>query len=122
MAAQPMFTGPHPEPGREFCAVCAMVFKAQAVAALTEAGELDKVKTMPDGTLKWFKIAGLGHQPLEYAVAKSVYQPLMQLGPLPLCWSHMLGLSMTSGLLPASAAQLPTDATGVPLLGQGRRG
>jgi hypothetical protein len=124
-----LFRGPiPPNPGELWCTACAMLWKAEGTAALGDA-----VSAIPDDQMQTFDLdrlpltAGLAKRfPMQLAVAMGIFQPgaapPMGQGflpfPVPLCWSHLMGLSLKQGLLPASAAQMPQ---GVPLLGQ-RRG
>jgi hypothetical protein len=113
--------------------VCAAVFKGSTTQALNDetqkrlalAGDGDQV------VVDLNKAAGACPIPIEIAVGVGVYPPLGPPGlggngmmplPVPLCWSHMMGLSLTSGLLPATAAQMPQAPSGAVLLDGPRRG
>jgi hypothetical protein len=63
---------PQPWPGRLWCAVCTGHYKA----ALS-----DPALTRPR---------------LEHAVTRSIYPPLAHLGPLDVCWSHAMPITMTA--------------------------
>lgn len=123
MSAAVVFDGPQPPPGRWFCFVCA--FSAKAYANAQFSGEISAAEHEPDGsppiTLKIpHYIAGLPDGKPQLAVGYGVYPPLAQFGVLPLCWSHLGGIAVTS-VLPATS--LPPGLGGggqVPLLGQGR--
>jgi hypothetical protein len=114
VAGMAMFTGPSPDEGRQFCSVCAMVFKAKALEAIKDW--LAMVQQLPNGHVKWHELKS--DVPLQHAVCKSIYQPLANWGQLDLCWSHAMGLNLSAGLLPASAAQMPQGPGGAVLLGQ----
>ena len=52
--------------------------------------------------------------PLHAAVTRSVYPPLMQLGPLDLCWGHLVKVEFRQ------AVADPAGQAAVPLLVPGR--
>jgi hypothetical protein len=132
MPAALVFIGPKPPPGQTFCAVCAAVFKGATVQAMSEETE-KRVAMAGDGqqvTVDLRKAAGACPIPIDVVIAQGIYPPMgpPQLGgngmmPLPvgLCWSHLMGLSLTAGLLPASAAQMPQGPSGAVLLDGSRR-
>jgi hypothetical protein len=125
------FTGPVPPEGEIWCAVCAAMYKAQCLSMLTEEVKAAEANRKP-GVI-WIDLtkaaarAGVSGNFLRPAVTKGVYGPLANWGVVDLCWSHIMGLNVTSGLLPASAAQMPPmpgpggrqQAGGIPLLGGG---
>jgi hypothetical protein len=133
MPAALVFLGPKPPPGLTFCAVCSAVFKGSTTQALKEETE-KRVAMAADGqqvTVDLRKAAGACPIPLDVAIAEGIYPPMGPPGiggngmmPLPvgLCWSHLMGLSLTTGLMPASAAQMPQAPSGAVLLDGPRRG
>jgi hypothetical protein len=120
-----MFTGPLPPEGEKFCAICAAIWKSAVVSGPAKE-VIAAAQAKENGVVTWIDLEKYGRgikgltrpQP---AVTRFFFQPMMQLGPLDVCWSHSMGLEIKDGgLVPASAADMPQG--GVPLLGQGRRG
>jgi len=126
MPGIPLFTGTLPPAGAPmgWCTVCAMLWKHEGLLALGE-----QVRQVPDGQTDWFSLEtrDRGRHKLMEAVTWAVFQPLaappvgngMMPLPVPLCWSHVMGLELKQqGLLPASATDMPQGAV---LLGQQQR-
>lgn len=128
MPGIPLFTGtlPPADSALGWCTICAMLWKHEGLKALG-----DQVQQVPDGQARWFSLDTPGRRDrhkLMGAVAFGIFQPLaappmgtgMMPLPVPLCWSHLMGLELKmAGLLPASATDMPQGAV---LLGQqGRR-
>jgi hypothetical protein len=125
------FTGPVPPEGETWCAVCAAMYKAQCISML--AAEIKAAEQDGKDGITWLSLekvaakAGVGHGFLKVAVTEGVYGPLANWGALKVCWSHNMGLAITNGIIPASAAQMPVmpgpgggrQVGGVPLLGGG---
>lgn len=122
MAAQVMFRGPMPPAGQVWCVVCQMTAKAAAINSEKGQEAIRLAKELEDGEV-WVMVPS--DDPKLYpAVVRAMYLPLVQGQIMPpphdLCWSHSMGVNFReSAILPADAAQMP--ASGVPLLGQGRR-
>lgn len=80
---QPMLRSselPQPWPGRLWCAVCTGHYKT----ALSDPGAV--------------------RPRLEHAVTRSVYLPLAHLGPLDVCWTHAMPITMPA---PAHDGSVP---------------
>lgn len=130
MPATALFSGPDPE-GDQWCGLCAALVKGVAIAESQAA--LEALKDMPAEEVRWFAVRSnhgypqpavtLGYSPMFQQVIEEMYMAAgsMQFGqhlpPLlvPLCWSHLMGINVTAGLLPAT--QMPA---GIPLIGQKR--
>jgi hypothetical protein len=123
MPGIPMFTGPVPPEGSSFCAVCAALWKSAVVNGPAKPA-IEAATAKDNGVLTWIDLEKHAHavkglaRP-QLAVTRFVYQPMMQMGLMDLCWSHTMGLEVKDSMVvPATAAQMPQ---GVPLLGQGGR-
>jgi hypothetical protein len=110
MAGTAMFTGPLPPEGESWCTICAMIWKQDGISLLDA-----QIKAIPDHEVEWLSLSSVRRSapnliiPVS-AVTTGLYAPMTQLGTIPLCWSHLMGLSVTTGLLPAQAADLPPGA------------
>ena len=127
------FRGPVPPAGAPlgFCTVCVMLYKAEATNGPLKE-QIEAATRDGSDQAAWIALNGRGvphaAEPQE-AVAWGIYPALgpPQLGgtgvlplPVPLCWSHLLGLTLQQhGVLPAGPMDMAA-MKGVPLLGQKR--
>lgn len=94
--------------------VCAAALKQAALAAMQD--DIQAALRRDGGTT-----FALPEQDIPVAVAWGLFQPMMAppLGsgmmpfPVPLCWSHLLGISLQeSALMPATPAMMPGTGPG----------
>jgi hypothetical protein len=111
---QVIVTGPQPPSGRLFCVVCAMDFRAAAEQA--QAAMIREMAVQPDGPPAYVRLRDPDALEPQIAVTRSIYPPLMQLGPLDLCWYHLVKIE-----LKPAAPDPSNPASAVPLLTPGRR-
>lgn len=116
------FTGPMPPRGGQFCVICAAVWKQ---AALTELKDEIGQAVAGGKTTIDLRQCTVGKQPIPLAVATGLFGPMIAppLGsglmpfPVPLCWSHLLGLTLQeSAVMPATPAMMPTGPGGAVML------
>lgn len=136
MAQAPIiFTGPMPEAGTQWCSVCTALVKGWILFE-PSVQEVVQRSMDRDAPLQHVEIEeGLRKIPEKFALQRAVTLGMAmlpvqvngqnQVVPVlaPLCYSHLNGLVVSdSGIIPASAAQMPRDPTrGGVILGQ-RRG
>lgn len=129
MARLVNFTGPEaPDGPLGWCTVCAALYKAEAVHG--PLADKLKIAAGSDGPEMRLPVNHLDGTTLQPAVAYGIYPPLgppamggngLMTLPVPLCWSHLMGVQMTNGVMPASPQQMAMMNQNVPLLGQGNR-
>ena len=117
------FTGPLPPRGQQFCTVCAASAKQ---AALTELKDVISAALASSGQTTFdLQQCEAFAKPIPLAVAWGLFGPMMAppLGsgmmpfPVPLCWIHLLGLSLQeSAVLPATPAMMPQGPGGAVML------
>lgn len=123
MAGDFMLDGPKPprDSGLGWCTVCAMLVKGNATGP---SGRLqDEIKKIPDDQVKWLVITGDDTRQwgLALAVAWGTYPPMIQMGVMPLCWSHLMGMEVKSAVgMPATPQEMAALAQGGRVLGGGR--
>jgi hypothetical protein len=109
-----------PPRGDFFCFACAAVWKHEALARVADQVAA-AVKAGGETTIA----LGKGLTPPALAVAYGLFAPLIQppLGngmmpfPVPLCWSHLLGLNLTeTAIMPAHPGMIPTGPGGAVML------
>lgn len=113
--ADVMFTGPLPKV-EWWCAICAGIAKQAVLAARKDTIE-QAAKTA--GPAVWLPVPDtLGESC--YAVTMSVSLQFPQLGPVPLCWSHLAGIDTDPSharrqfLIGGDGAGLPPGLLGGP--------
>ena len=98
------FDGPQPPEGFIWCAVCAMQYKNGAVQhfkdaiAAHERGSNGMLLAAP----RFDATAQPGKQELAVAVTRALSILGPNFGALDVCWSHVMGLDLRTGLMPAS--------------------
>lgn len=130
MAGTLWMNGPQPDGGDVFCTLCSMLYKG--AANLTEAVQelQNQVNSLPEGQSRDISIlakAGTylpGRSQPEHAVSVFINTQLQQIVgalmglppgmvappvPVPLCWTHLMGLQLKPGgaIQPATADQMP---------------
>ena len=134
MARQILFYGPDAPEGGLLCTACVMLWKGDATQSET-VQRANAMAATSDGKPVLIDVGGKGieheiSRPMD-AVAFGLFPPFtppqMGLGgngmcpfPVPLCWSHIMGLSLKNGVLPASPAEAAAFG-GAALIG-GNRG
>ncbi len=109
-----LFTGPLPPAGELFCTICAADWKSRELTRLKP--RIIELQQGSGGTLE------IRSGPIPAAVAFGIFEPLRTdpMGgqprmpfPVPLCWSHLLAISMQeTALLPADASMMPGSGPG----------
>ena len=97
-----------------FCMVCSAVGKYQALNAVK--ADVEKHERHGQGVARW--VLAIPKEYLQRAVAWSVVPAFSVAGPV--CWSHLIALQPTGGIIPVQG--LPpglNGGQGIPLLGQG---
>jgi hypothetical protein len=136
MAQAPIiFTGPLPEQGSQWCAVCTALVKGWILQE-EQVKEVIQRSMDPGAPMQRVQIVeGVRRIPEKFELQRAVTTGLVILPvnvngqnqlvpvPAPVCYSHCNGLILSdTGILPASAADMPRDPTrGGVVLGQ-RRG
>jgi hypothetical protein len=113
-----------PPRGEQFCTICAAVVKQAAMIELKEA--IGKALLLNGETTQFdLRQCKAFSQGIPLAVATSLFQPMMipPLGsgmcpfPIPLCWTHLLGLTLQeSAVMPATPAMMPVGPGGAVML------
>ena len=100
------FDGPEPPEGRIWCAVCAMQYKNGGVKHFARQIDAHEKLTGTNGALvrspRFDLTAQPGKQELAVAVTKGISILGPNFGQLDLCWSHVMGLDLRNGLMPAT--------------------
>lgn len=130
MAGTLWMNGPQPDGGDVFCTLCSMLYKG--AANLTEAVQerQNEVNALEDHECRDISILGKAGQYLpgrsqpEHAITVFISPQLQQIVgalmglppnmmappvPVPLCWTHLMGLQLKpgGGIQPATADQMP---------------
>ena len=99
------FDGPEPPEGRIWCAVCAMQYKQTYLAANQAAIQMaQKPNAHRIGNPRFDITQDRGE--LKIAVVRSLTILGPQFGVMDVCWSHVVGLDMRQGLMPANPAEM----------------
>lgn len=128
MAATVVFEAPMPPAGQKWCMVCVRLYKGAYLMLETVQARLTQLNGERPSQVVKMKIefpSGIRTPMLDVAVTESmVTMPFQFTGgqpaavQAPVCWSHIEGLAVKDGILPASAADMPHG--GGVLLGQPR--
>jgi hypothetical protein len=135
MAGNLLYTGPEPEIGEQWCTLCAMVYKGfanateEVMAAVSAVNELEPHQSRTIDITRLKLPVGKPQLAVATFVSPVLQQIMMQvLGlppqpglvappcPVPLCWSHLIGLQLQPGtgraVIPATADQMPGGTAG----------
>lgn len=99
------FDGPQPPIGKQWCSVCVMLAKQ---AVVHEHQDEVKATAMAPADAEAVRILVLhtGKTELAPAVTSAISTVAPHFGPLPVCWSHAIGLElMPGGVAPATPEQ-----------------
>lgn len=118
MAVEVIYTGPKPASGEKWCMVCAYTWKGAANEMF--ADKIKESMELPEGgdPVLVDTTDAQGLPPLFAAVATGLYAPLMHMGPMDLCWSHLNAIQLKS----AGGLHLPAPGQGMGLMGPGMNG
>jgi hypothetical protein len=119
---QILFTGPEPPGGQLYCTICAAVWKQAGTVLLGK--EIEQAQRSRNGQTVTLDLSQGRPEP-ELAVAHGIFLPMapppngngMMPLPVPLCWTHLLGLTMQeSAVMPATPAMMPQGPGGAVML------
>lgn len=99
------FDGPQPPEGRSWCVVCAMQYKFGGVTKHDRAIKAHEQSNTSGAIVRppRFSLADQPGTPeLAVAVTRGISVLGAQFGVLDVCWSHVVGLDLRSGLMPAT--------------------
>jgi hypothetical protein len=126
MAAPILFSGPEDTDGRLFCAVCAAIAKGHVVQQEQEKINRANAGT-PDDPVVLISVRP-GQLPARMRIEPAVTTGLVNLPagmmgqmavvPAPVCWSHVNGMIIKDGILPATAGEMPHERGAVVLGGR----
>lgn len=125
MTATMYFSGPDPEGAWYYCTPCAMIFKEGFTR--TEEGQafLKDAAVAENGQERHADVdVAVNRAPRPQravAVASCTIQGPWGPNPVPVCWSHMVGLELRPGGAVAPATMLPPGLNGgqIPRIGRG---
>jgi hypothetical protein len=143
VAGDLLYTGPEPEPGEQWCTLCAMLYKGFANTTEEVENAVSAVNELEPGQVRTIDITRMKlpvgrPQPAVATFISPVIQSivLQTLGispqpgmvappvPVPLCWSHLIGLQLKPGtqtvVIPATADMMPGGQRGAVDLSQRR--